>query len=66
MMKMEKQKLLKIIEIICTAIISVATVVLIDSCTTSFNLIKAGNDQKVEQNTTNSADSTNVIIKPEL
>lgn len=66
MMKMEKQKLLKIIEIICTAIISVATVVLIDSCTTSFNLIKAGNDQTVEQNTTNSADSTNVIIKPEL
>ena len=66
MMKMEKQKLLKIIEVICTAIISVATVVLIDSCTTSFNLIKSGNDQKVEQNTTNSADSTNIIIKPKL
>lgn len=63
---MENSKLLKIIEIICTAVISVATVVLIDSCTTSFNLIKAGNDQKVEQNTTNSVDSTNVIIKPTL
>lgn len=66
MMKMEKQKLLKIVEIVCTAIISIATVVLIDSCTTNFNLIKAGKNQHVEQNSTNSADSTNVILKPNL
>ena len=66
MMKMEKSKLLKIIEIVCTAIISIASTLLVTNCTTTFSLIKAGSNQKVEQTNTNSVDSTNVIIKPSL
>lgn len=62
---MEKKEVIyKIIEIICTAIISIAAVLTVQSCVASLSLNKAGNNQKVETTTTNSVDSTHVIIQP--
>nr|WEW54452.1 MAG: hypothetical protein [Microvirus Sku18] len=61
---MSKEKILEIIKIVCTAIISIATTLLVQSCTTTFSLNKAGCDQHVETHTENSVDSTQVNIKP--
>lgn len=64
---MDKKKIIyKIIEIICTAIISIAAVLTAQSCTISLSVSKNNKNstQTTEQTTTNSADSTNININP--
>lgn len=62
---MNKKKIIyKIIEIICTAIISIAAILTAQSCTMSLSVSKnnSNSTQKTEQTTTNSADSTQINI----
>lgn len=62
---MDKKKIIyKIIEVICTAIISIAAVLTVQSCTTSLSISKNNKNstQKTEQTTTSSADSTQINI----
>lgn len=64
---MDKKKIIyKIIEIICTAIISIAAVLTVQSCTMSLSVSKnnSNSTQKTEQTTTSSADSTQININP--
>ena len=66
-LKMEKKKIIyKIIEIICTAIISIAAVLTAQSCTMSLSVSKnnSNSTQKTEQTTTSSVDSTQININP--
>jgi hypothetical protein len=62
---MDKKKIIyKIIEIICTAIISIAAVLTAQSCTMALSVSKnnSGSTQKTEQTTTSSVDSTRINI----
>ena len=62
---MNKNKIIyKIIEIICTATISIAAVLTAQSCTMSLSISKNNRNstQKTEQTTTSSADSTQINI----
>lgn len=62
---MDKKKIIyKTIEIICTAIISIAAVLTAQSCTMSLSVSKnnSNSTQKTEQTTTSSADSTQINI----
>ncbi len=61
-----KKIIYKIIEIICTAIISIAAVLTVQSCTTSLSVSRNNNNstQKTEQTTTSSVDSTRININP--
>lgn len=64
---MNKKKIIyKIVEIICTAIISIAAVLTAQSCTMSLSVSKNNRNstQKTEQTTTSSIDSTNINIQP--
>lgn len=64
---MDKKKIIyKIVEIICTAIISIAAVLTVQSCTMSLSISKNNRNstQKTEQTTTSSADSTQININP--
>ena len=64
---MDKKKITyKIIEIVCTAIISIAAVLTAQSCTMSLSVSKnnSNSTQKTEQTTTSSADSTHININP--
>lgn len=64
---MDKKKIAyKIIEIICTAIISIAAVLTAQSCTMSLSVSKnnSNSTQKTEQTTTSSVDSTQININP--
>lgn len=64
---MDKKKIIyKIIEIICTAIISIAAVLTVQSCTIALSVSKnnSNSNQKTEQTTTSSVDSTNININP--
>ena len=64
---MDKKKIIyKIIEIICTAIISIAAVLTVQSCTMSLSVSKnnSNSNQKTEQITTSSVDSTKININP--
>jgi len=64
---MEKKKIIyKIVEIICTAIISIAAVLTAQSCTISLSVSKnnSNSSQNTEQTTTSSVDSTNISINP--
>ena len=64
---MDKKKIVyKIVEIICTAIISIAAVLAAQSCTTSLSVSKnnSNSTQKTEQTITSSVDSTNININP--
>jgi hypothetical protein len=66
---MDKKKIIyKIIEIICTAIISIAAVLTAQSCTMSLSISKnnSNSTQKTEQTTTSSIDSTNTNIQPKF
>lgn len=66
---MDKKKIIyKIIEIICTAIISIAAILTAQSCTMSLSVSKnnSNSTQKTEQTTTSSIDSTNVNIQPKF
>lgn len=65
---MDKKKIIyKIIEIVCTAIISIAAVLTAQSCTMSLSVSKnnSNSTQNTEQTTTSSVDSTNININPE-
>lgn len=62
---MDKKKIIyKIVEIICTAIISIAAVLTVQSCTMSLSVSKnnTNSNQKTEQTTTSSVDSTKINI----
>ena len=61
---MDKKIIYKIIEIICTAIISIAAVLTAQSCTMSLSVSKnnSNSTQKTEQTTTSSVDSTRINI----
>lgn len=62
---MNKKKIIhKIIEIICTAIISISAVLTAQSCTMSLSVSKnnSNSNQKTEQITTSSIDSTKINI----
>lgn len=64
---MDKKKIIyKIIEIICTAIISIAAVLAAQSCTMSLSVSKnnSNSTQKTEQTSTSSVDSTQININP--
>ena len=64
---MDKKKIIyKIIEIVCTAIISIAAVLTAQSCTASLSVSKnnTNSNQKTEQTSTSSVDSTNININP--
>lgn len=59
---MDKKKVMEIIKIIATAIISIATVILLEGCTVAFTVAKNNQQstQKVDQKAT--ADSATVKI----
>ena len=64
---MDKKKIIyEIIKIVCTAIISIAAVLTAQSCTMSLSVSKnnSNSNQKTEQITTSSVDSTQININP--
>lgn len=64
---MDKKKIIyKIIEIVCTTIISITAVLTAQSCTMSLSVSKnnSNSTQKTEQTTTSSVDSTQININP--
>ena len=66
---MDKKKIIyKIIEIVCTAIISIAAVLTAQSCTMSLSVSKnnSNSTQKTEQATTSSVDSTQIILTQKI
>ena len=62
---MNKQKIYEIVKIVATAIISVAAVLFLDSCTASMSIFKnnSGSSQNTEQSSTLRTDSTSINIK---
>lgn len=62
----KKKTIYKIIEIICTAIISIAAVLTAQSCTIALSVSKnnSNSTQKTEQTSTSSVDSTQININP--
>ena len=62
---MNKSKIYEIVKIVATAIISVAAVLFLDSCTASLSVFKnnSGSSQRTEQNASVKADSTSVNLK---
>ena len=62
---MKKEQIYEIVKIAATAIISVAAVLFLDSCTASMSIFKnnSGSSQNTEQSSTLRADSTNINIK---
>ena len=64
-MKIENKKILEIIKIVVTAIISIASTLLITNCTATMSISKynTSSPQQIEQTTTSSVDSTTVNLK---
>ena len=64
-MKLEPNKIMKIIEIIVTAILSIAATLLVTNCTATMSISKynTSSPQKIEQTTTSSVDSTTINLK---
>lgn len=64
MSHMTKKTLYEIIKIIATAIISIASVLFVQSCTLSLSISKnnSNSTQKTEQTTTSSVDSTKIQL----
>jgi hypothetical protein len=62
---MKKEQIYEIVKIVATAIISVAAVLFLDSCTASMSIFKnnSGSSQNTEQSSTLRTDSTNISIK---
>ena len=62
---MDKKKIFEIIKIVVTAIISIATVLLVESCTMSMSISKynTNSKQSTEQTSTSSVDSTYINFK---
>lgn len=65
-MKLSPNQIYEIVKIVTTAIISVAAVLLIQSCTISMSISKnnSNSNQKTEQTSTSSVDSTHISITP--
>ena len=63
-MKLEPNKIMKIIEIIVTAILSIAATLLVTNCTATMSISKynTSSPQKIEQTTTSSVDSTTIKL----
>lgn len=62
---MNRSKIYEIVKIVATAIISVAAVLFLDSCTASLSVFKnnSGSSQSTEQNASFQADSTSINLK---
>lgn len=62
---MNKSKVYEIVKIVATAIISVAAVLFLDSCTASMSIFKnnSGSSQNTEQSSTLRTDSIGVNLK---
>lgn len=62
---MTKSKIYEIVKIVATAIVSVAAVLFLDSCTASLSVFKnnSGSSQSTEQNASVKADSTSINLK---
>lgn len=62
---MKKEQVYEIVKIVATAIISVAAVLFLDSCTASMSIFKnnSGSSQNTEQSSTLRTDSTSINIK---
>lgn len=62
---MNKLKIYEIVKIVATAIISVAAVLFLDSCTASLSVFKnnSGSSQSTEQSASMRVDSTSVNLK---
>ena len=62
---MKKQKIYEIVKIVATAIVSVAAVLFLDSCTASMSIFKnnSGSSQNTEQSSTLRTDSTSINFK---
>lgn len=62
---MNRQKIYEIVKIVATAIVSVAAVLFLDSCTASMSIFKnnSGSSQNTEQSSTLRTDSTSINIK---
>lgn len=62
---MNKQKIYEIVKIVATAIISVAAVLFLDSCTASMSIFKnnSGSSQGIKQSTAVEADSASINLK---
>ena len=65
-MKLSNQQIYDIIKIVVTAILSIASVLFIQSCTVSLSVSKnnSNSTQKTEQTTTPSVDSTHINVTP--
>lgn len=64
-MKIENEKILEIIKIVVTAIISIASTLLVTNCTATMSISKynTSSPQRIEQTTTSSVDSTTINLK---
>lgn len=62
---MNKSKIYEIVKIVATAIVSVAAVLFLDSCTASLSVFKnnSGSSQSTEQNASVKVDSTSINLK---
>lgn len=62
---MEKSKIYEIVKIVATAIVSVAAVLFLDSCTASLSVFKnnSGSSQSTKQSTSVAVDSTSINFK---
>ncbi len=62
---MDKKKLVRIVEIIATAVVSIVTVLFIESCTVSMSLLKNSTNSKItsEQSQATSVDSTYIDLQ---
>lgn len=63
-MRIPRSKLFDIIKLICTALISIAATLLVESCTTSLNIQRNTSSSTLSnrQSTTTSADSASVGV----
>lgn len=62
---MDKSKIYEIVKIVATAIVSVAAVLFLDSCTASLSVFKnnSGSSQSTEQSVSAKTDSTSINLK---
>ena len=62
---MDKKKLVRVVEIIATAVVSIVTVLFIESCTVSMSLLKNSTNSKItsEQSQATSVDSTHIDLQ---
>lgn len=67
-MKLSNQQIYDIIKIVVTAILSISAVLFVQSCTMSLSVAKnnTNSNQKTEQVSTSSVDSTHINISPKF